>query len=118
MNARFETESGDHWLSRLEEAGIPAGPIFDVMQMHADPQTQAREMVPETDHPVAGRVQTIGPPIKFEATPGRVADPAPLHGQHTDDVLRELGYSDGDIESMVEQKAIRIQHPPKKEAAE
>ncbi|MCR9176032.1 MAG: CoA transferase [Alphaproteobacteria bacterium] len=118
LNARFETQSCAHWLGVLEEAGIPAGPILDVIQMHNDPQTAARHMVPTVDHPVAGEVQTIGLPIKFEGTPGRVAAPAPIFGQHTAEVLRELGYSDDDIAEMGRDGAAHLGELPGKEAAE
>ena len=61
--------------------------------MHADPQTIARQMVPETQHPTQGAVQTIGLPVKFTGTPGGVHGPAPTLGQHTDEVLSEYGIS-------------------------
>ena len=118
LNARFETQSCAHWLDVLEEAGIPAGPILDVIQMHNDPQTAARQMVPTVTHPVAGEVQTIGLPIKFESTPGRVAAPAPIFGQHTAEVLRELGYSDEDIAEMGRDGAAHLGELTGKEAAE
>ena len=118
LNARFETQSCAYWLDVLEEAGIPAGPILDVIQMHNDPQTAARQMVPTVTHPVAGEVQTIGLPIKFESTPGRVAAPAPIFGQHTAEVLRELGYSDDDIAEMGRDGAAHLADLPGKEAAE
>jgi crotonobetainyl-CoA:carnitine CoA-transferase CaiB-like acyl-CoA transferase len=118
LNARFKTRSSAHWLGEFEARGIPAGPIFDILEMHNDPQTIAREMVPATDHPVAGRVQTIGLPIKFESTPGKVATPSPLFGQHTAEVLRELGYGQADIDALAEQGAVHLGSIPTKEAAE
>ena len=74
----------------MEEGGLPAGPVLDVREMHADPQTRAREMVVAVDHPSAGRVETLGLPVKFSATPGRVGRPAPRLGEHTAEVLAEL----------------------------
>jgi crotonobetainyl-CoA:carnitine CoA-transferase CaiB-like acyl-CoA transferase len=79
------------WLEVLEQGGFPAGPVLTIGQMHADPQTRARDMVVATDHPVAGRVETIGLPVKFGATPGGVRAPAPTLGQHTAEVLAEYG---------------------------
>lgn len=118
LNARFVTRTSAEWLAEFEARGIPAGPIFDVLEMHRDPQTIARNMVPTTEHPVAGTVQTIGLPIKFENTPGKVATPSPLFGQHTADVLAELGYGDGDIAAMAEKGAVLLGEIPSKEAAE
>jgi crotonobetainyl-CoA:carnitine CoA-transferase CaiB-like acyl-CoA transferase len=63
------------WLQALDAAGIPAGPIRSIGEMAADPQTLAREMVVELDHPVAGRTRTLGAPVKFGAHPGQ--HPAP-----------------------------------------
>lgn len=118
LNARFVTRTSAEWLAEFEARGIPAGPIFDVLEMHRDPQTIARNMVPTTEHPVAGTVQTIGLPIKFESTPGQVATPSPLFGQHTADVLAELGYGDGEIAAMAEKGAVLLGEIPSKEAAE
>jgi crotonobetainyl-CoA:carnitine CoA-transferase CaiB-like acyl-CoA transferase len=78
------------WLAVMEEGGLPAGPVLDVAQMHADPQARARDMVVEVEHPVAGRVETIGLPVKFSSTPGAGRRPAPTLGQHTAEILREL----------------------------
>jgi crotonobetainyl-CoA:carnitine CoA-transferase CaiB-like acyl-CoA transferase len=88
--------------------GVPAGPIFDVMEMHRDPQTLAREMVVEVDHPKAGRVKTIGLPIKFSETPGKVAAPAPVFGQHTREVLLEHGFTQAEIARLADEKAILL----------
>ena len=88
------------WLKRLEAAGVPAGPVLDVVQMHADPQTRAREMVVEVPHSRLGSVQTIGTPVKFSATPSGVKRGAPVLGEHTREVLREHGYADADIDAL------------------
>ena len=82
--------------------------MLDVKQMHADPQAVARNMIVETQHPVAGRVKSIGVPIKFSATPGLVSRAAPVLGQHTREVLRELRFSETDIESLAASGAIQM----------
>jgi crotonobetainyl-CoA:carnitine CoA-transferase CaiB-like acyl-CoA transferase len=92
----------------LEEAGVPAGPVLDVRQMQADPQALAREMVVETVHPTAGKVKSIGLPIKFSETPGSVTRAAPVLGQHTREVLLEHGFSDAEAEQMAAQGAIEM----------
>jgi crotonobetainyl-CoA:carnitine CoA-transferase CaiB-like acyl-CoA transferase len=103
----FQRRTAAEWLRRLEDVGVPAGPVLDIAQMHADPQTLARDMIVETEHPSAGKVKAIGLPIKFSETPGSVRTAAPQFGQHTRDVLRELGYSDAEIEQMNEAGAIQ-----------
>jgi crotonobetainyl-CoA:carnitine CoA-transferase CaiB-like acyl-CoA transferase len=74
--------------------------------MHADPQVIARDMVPQTDHPVAGPVKTLGLPVKFSATPGGVTRTAPLLGEHTRQVLGEAGFEREQIERLVEEGAV------------
>ena len=97
----FEAQSTGHWLEALEAAGVPAGPVLAIDEMHADPQTIARDMVAEVDHPVAGRVKTIGAPVKFHGTPGGVKRPAPLLGEHTEEVLLEAGLSQDEIRAAI-----------------
>ena len=93
-------------LALMEAAGVPAGPVLDVKQMHAHPQTVARNMVPTVDHPVAGAMQTIGLPVKFWSTPGAVLHAAPVFGEHTRKVLREFGYGDDEIDAFVAARAV------------
>jgi crotonobetainyl-CoA:carnitine CoA-transferase CaiB-like acyl-CoA transferase len=107
----FERASSAEWLARLEKAGVPAGPVLDVKQMHSDPQALARKMIVETTHPTAGTVKGIGLPIKFSETPGNMMRPAPKFGQHTRDVLREHGFSDAEIDEMITVGAVQAQNP-------
>ncbi len=102
----FRKRTSAEWLAALEQAKVPAGPVFDVLQMHADPQTQARNMVVEVSHTTAGNVKTLGVPVKFSATPGGVHRSAPIFGEHSAEVLREYGYSDAEIARMAAARAI------------
>jgi crotonobetainyl-CoA:carnitine CoA-transferase CaiB-like acyl-CoA transferase len=97
LDAIFQRDTTANWLSRLEQAGVPAGPIYTLAEVYADPHVRAREMVVEVEHPVAGRVRQIGIPVKLSETPGRIARPAPTLGQHTDEVLGWLGLDGGAI---------------------
>jgi crotonobetainyl-CoA:carnitine CoA-transferase CaiB-like acyl-CoA transferase len=85
------------WLSRLEAAGVPAGPIYNMAQVYQDPHVRDRDMLVELEHPVAGKVKNIGIPVKLSLTPGRIRRPAPLLGQHTDEVLVWLGLDPAEI---------------------
>jgi crotonobetainyl-CoA:carnitine CoA-transferase CaiB-like acyl-CoA transferase len=83
------------WVDLMLAAGVPAGPIQDLAQVFADPHTRARHMVEEIDHPVAGTVRTLGFPLKMSETPLRVRRAPPLLGEHTAEILRELGLDGG-----------------------
>jgi crotonobetainyl-CoA:carnitine CoA-transferase CaiB-like acyl-CoA transferase len=101
MNARLKTRTVREWTTALEAEGVPCGPINSVAEMAADPQTLAREMVVELDHPRAGATRALGLPIKLSATPGKVTRPAPLLGQHTREVLSEYGFTSREIEELI-----------------
>jgi formyl-CoA transferase len=80
----------DEWVTRLLAAGIPCGPILDYDQVFAAPHTAARRMVEVVEHPVEGRVRTLGFPIKLSDTPARIRRSPPLLGEHTEAVLTAL----------------------------
>ena len=101
LNAIFGQKTTDEWLELLEDGGFPAGPVLSIAEMHADPQTLAREMLVATDHPVAGTVETLGLPVKFANTPGGIRCPAPTLGQHTREVLAEYGFDDAETEGFI-----------------
>lgn len=114
LTSLFKRRSLADWLRRLEESGVPAGPVLDIGQMHADPQALAREMIVETAHPTAGQVKAIGLPIKFSHTPGGVRRAAPVLGQHTREVLREHDFSDAEIDQMATLGVIQMSASTKK----
>lgn len=103
----FRAHGSADWLARLEAGGVPAGPVLDVNAMHRDPQALAREMVVEVDHPRVGRMKTLGLPVKFSDTPGRVHGPAPLLGEHSRAILSEAGYTDPEIDGLIDRGVVR-----------
>ena len=96
-----------HWLALFEDHGVPCGPINSYADVFDDEQIAAREMVVETDHPTLGRLRTLGSPLKMSRTPPQSGRPAPLLGQHTDDVLREAGYAPADVAALRAAGAVR-----------
>ena len=82
-----------HWLELFEQNEIPCGPINDYAEVARDPHLRSRDMIVETDHPTFGKIKTLGSPIKFSETPTQPNRPAPLLGEHTNEVLREHGYN-------------------------
>lgn len=103
----FREADSATWLARLEAGGVPAGPVLDVLAMQADPQVRAREMVVEVDHTRIGPMQTLGLPVKFSRTPGRVHGPAPLLGEHSRAILRTAGYAEEEVDGLFARGVVR-----------
>lgn len=106
LSRRFRLKPADIWLGLLEERGVPCGPVQDMLQALSDPQTIAREMVVDVEHSTLGTVKTLGLPLKFSATPGKVRTGAPLYGEHTREVLREYGFDDLQIAAFEKEGAV------------
>lgn len=90
LERALASASTAQWVERMLAAGVPAGPILDYQQVFADPHTRARNMVEEIEHPVEGRIRTLGFPVKLRETPARVRRAPPQLGEHTEELLREL----------------------------
>ncbi|CAA9341948.1 MAG: L-carnitine dehydratase/bile acid-inducible protein F [uncultured Microvirga sp.] len=103
---RFRTQTAEYWLQALDAKGVPCGPVNDTLQALNDPQTAAREMVVEVEHSTLGPVKTLGLPVKFSRTPGKVRTGAPLYGEHTREILAEHGFSEDEIEGLEEEGAV------------
>lgn len=108
LGGHLKARTTNEWLADFDAARIPAGPINSIGEMAADPQTLAREMVVELDHPKAGRTRTLGLPIKLSDTPGSVRRPAPMLGQHTREVLLEHGFSDAEVDALATEGAVEL----------
>jgi len=97
LQSIFRQEEAGHWLEVLTAADIPCGPINHVDEALSDPQVLARQMIVELEHPLCGVVKSLGCPVVLSATPVSYRRPPPLLGQHTADILAELGYSAADV---------------------
>jgi crotonobetainyl-CoA:carnitine CoA-transferase CaiB-like acyl-CoA transferase len=106
LNVYFRQRPSAEWLQRLADVGVPAGPVLDILAMHKDPQTMARDMVVSVAHRRAGAVDSLGLPVKFSATPGAVAAGAPVFGEHTRQVLAEHGFSKAEIDTLIQNGAV------------
>ncbi|MFC5480102.1 CaiB/BaiF CoA transferase family protein [Massilia suwonensis] len=102
MSEIVATRSKAEWIAILDAAGVPVGPVHTMAEALTHPQTLARGMVLELEHPQAGTTKALGCPIHFSKTATRVDRPAPMLGEHSRELLREYGYSDGEIDGFVE----------------
>ena len=95
-----------YWIEKMDEFDVPGGPIKKFDEVFSDPQTKHREMVKEVKHPTADKVKLVGSPIKMSKTPVRFDKHPPLLGEHTEKILKDLGYSKDEIESFKEENII------------
>jgi formyl-CoA transferase len=107
LNTRLSARTTSEWVERFDAVGLPAGPVQDIATALAHPQTQARGMIVATNHPKAGAIRSLGLPIRFSEEAGASARPAPLLGEHTGEILGELGYTEREIEALGREGAIR-----------
>jgi crotonobetainyl-CoA:carnitine CoA-transferase CaiB-like acyl-CoA transferase len=101
IEAITSTRPCQEWLTRLDAAGIPCGPIRNYAEVFADPHVAAREMTVTVDHPTLGELTTLGTPLKLSATPLNPRGRAPLLGEHTAEVLREYGVAENTIRDVL-----------------
>jgi crotonobetainyl-CoA:carnitine CoA-transferase CaiB-like acyl-CoA transferase len=107
IEAALATRASAEWAAELSRAGIPAGAINTVDQALAYPQVVARDMVLTAEHPTAGSLRMPGSPVRLSRHTATVRRPPPLLGEHTDEVLAELGYPAAAIESLHELGVVR-----------
>ena len=100
IQGAMATRTRAEWLAALDGAGIPAGPINSVAEALSSDQTLARDMVTIVEHPQAGDVRMLGLPFRFDDTPASVRRPPPTVGEHTDEVLAELGMDAAEIQRL------------------
>jgi len=106
MNGVLRQRSRDAWQADFDAAGVPAGPVHTIGEALSHPQTLARNMVLELEHPQAGATQAIGCPIHFSATPTESTAPAPLLGQHTRELLAEFGLTEIETQALIDRGVV------------
>jgi crotonobetainyl-CoA:carnitine CoA-transferase CaiB-like acyl-CoA transferase len=99
---RLRVDTSAAWLARLGSAEIPCGPINDVLAAFEQPQAQARAMDVTVDHPLLGPIRQAGIPFKLSLTPGSIRRAPPRLGEHSDEILAELGYRARDVAALRE----------------
>ena len=116
IEAVLTTKPTAHWVELLDAAEVPGGPVYRYEQALNDPHVRERNMVVEIDHPIIGRMKTIGLPIKSSGDLTAIRKPAPWLGQHSEDVLRGIGYADADIAALFAGKVVYDQQRVKASA--
>ncbi|HVH75311.1 MAG TPA: CoA transferase [Stellaceae bacterium] len=101
LNAAIEAvtlrRDGAEWVERLNDKGVPCGPIYTIDQVFADPQVRHLGIAQPVEHPMLGRIELVGQPVGLSRTPSRLNTASPEPGEHSEAVLRELGYRDDEI---------------------
>jgi crotonobetainyl-CoA:carnitine CoA-transferase CaiB-like acyl-CoA transferase len=108
LEAIFATATTAEWVKRLEAASVAAGPIYEFDEVFQDPQVRHLELVAEMDQPGYGRVRMLGFPFRSSEGGAAIRGPAPLLGQHTAEVLSELGFASAEIERLAAAGAVAL----------
>ena len=111
LSERLRTRTSAEWLPLLTEAGVPAAPVADVADVVASEQTQALRMLQPLPHPAVADLQLAALPLSFAGERSLHPSPPPLLGEHTADVLRELGYADAEITGLARDGIVRLSTP-------
>jgi formyl-CoA transferase len=106
LNKGFAKKKSAAWVEILNAAGVPCGPIYRMDQVFADPQVKHVQAAAEVEHRKLGRIRLINQPVKLSRTPAKLAAATPERGEHTDEVLREAGYSDSEISGFKTKKVV------------
>jgi crotonobetainyl-CoA:carnitine CoA-transferase CaiB-like acyl-CoA transferase len=106
INAVLVTKTSKEWIDTLNRAEVPCGPIYSIDQVFDDPQVKHLGVAATVKHPVLGDIKMQNQPVKLSRTPGTVKLPTPELGEHTDEILQDLGYSKADIQGLRTANAI------------
>jgi CoA:oxalate CoA-transferase len=102
---RIRTRSRAEWIEVFNKEGVPCGPIYNLKEAFSDPQVLHQEMLLESPQP-SGHIKMPGFPVKISEVPARIRRPSPQTGEHTIEVLKELGYTDEEISRIREAKVV------------
>ena len=106
LNAAFAAKKSEEWISVLNAAGVPCGPIYSMDQVFADAQVQHLQAAAKVKHPLLGEIRLVNQAVGLSRTPATMASATPEIGQHTDEVLAEAGYSAVEIAHLRDHKVV------------
>ena len=107
VQEKIATRTVSEWVTLLSRIKVSCSPIHTLGQALSHPQVQARGLIEQTEHPVVGPLKQIGLPVKFQGQARTAVCPPPMHGQHSREILQELGYDDGDVSTFIETSVVR-----------
>ena len=99
LNKEFVKKTSAEWVEMLNEAGVPSGPIYRMDQVFADPQVKHVQAAAEVTSRKLGKLRLVNQPVKLSRTPAKLLTASPERGEHTDEVLKEAGFSDQEIQN-------------------
>jgi crotonobetainyl-CoA:carnitine CoA-transferase CaiB-like acyl-CoA transferase len=102
----FKTRTLKEWIKFLSKEDVPCGPVYDMDEVFKDPQILHRKMVMEVEYSSVGRIKQLGTPMKFSETPCEIRSPPPSFGEHTEEILKWLGYAEKEILGMRQESVI------------
>ncbi len=100
MARSLKTKTSAEWVEIMNKGGVPCGPIYRMDQVFADPQVKHMQIAAEVPHKKLGKVRLISQPVKLSRTPAKLLTATPERGEHTEEVLRELGLDKNEIEKL------------------
>jgi len=106
LQTAFMTKTREEWISLLNKADVPCSPVLTIEESFSDPQIRHQNMVFEQEHPLEGTIKQRAFPARFSDTQLKKDMPPPVYGQHTDEILRDLGYAQDDIRKLREKKVV------------
>ena len=108
LDNAFKKKTKNEWQRLFREAGMRCDPCLTYEELFNHPQVEVNEMVVTLNHPLRGRIKMLGIPVKFKKTPGKPQSPPPLLGEHSEEILREVGYTDEQIGELVTAGVIKV----------
>jgi crotonobetainyl-CoA:carnitine CoA-transferase CaiB-like acyl-CoA transferase len=112
LQSKFAARPRAHWIAALNAQQIPSGPVYSHEDLRREPHVQEMHLLPTMHHPVAGAIQSVGLPVVFHGSPASIRMPPPLLGQHTEDILRQYGYSAEKIQELTTLGAVQQWQAP------